>query len=436
MKLPYWLLLPGLQLLTVVCFAQLDRAQKSEAIDSIVKELKDRYVFPEVAGKMEAHLRQLQKAKAYDTITNGDVFAQRLTEDLRSISRDKHISIGYSVQAMPPEQERELLVIPDAEKEGFNGHLKYINNYGIRKLDVLKGNIGYLDIELFCPIEFAGHMYASAMNYLAHTDALIIDLRNCGGSISPDAIPFFCSYFFEAPVHLSDLYWRKGNITVQGWTSAYVHGQKYLNKPIYILTSGKTFSGGEGMAYDLQQLKRATIIGQKTGGGANPGGFIRVNPHFRMFIPVGRAINPITKTNWEGIGVQPDTVIHRSLALYKARQMATQYALQIAKAEGWKEELKVLLQELEATKPILKPVTFTLDGFANAKTVYVAGTFNDWTADMHAMQRVGNRWLLTTEAEPGKIKYKFIVDGLWITDPGNPHTEANGPHTDSVKVLE
>ena len=133
------------------------------------------------------------------------------------------------------------------------------------------GNIGYIDFKFLCGTEYAGDFYAAMMNYINHTDALIIDFRKCGGAMSDNVISFLCSYFFADKTHLNDLYWRERNFTQQTWTQVVVPGKKYLNKPIYVLTSGGTFSGAEEMAYDLKNLKRATIIGEVTGGGANPG---------------------------------------------------------------------------------------------------------------------------------------------------------------------
>ena len=434
MKKRYWLTVLGLQLLTLTASAQLTKVQKDQTIDSVLKVITERYVFPDAAKKIEAFVRKQQAAKAYEAITDGQQFAARLTQDLRTVNNDKHINLEYSPQAMPPEEERELMSIPASEKEGYAQMMKHLN-YGIRKVDVLKGNIGYLDFEFLTSPELAGDTYAAAMNYLAHTGALIIDLRNCGGSMSPDAIPFLCSYFFENPVHLVDWYWRKNNTIKQAWTYSYVPGKKYLNKPIYVLISNKTFSGAEELAYDLQNLKRATIIGQPSGGGANPGGFLRVTDHFRMFVPIGQAISPITKTNWEGVGVKPDTLINTKLALNKAHMMGITHTINNTDIEPWKQALQGWLKELEESKLVLKPVTFELKDFPNAKEVYVVGSFNDWTADSHKMQRKGTSWVLTTEAEPGKVSYKFIVDGKWITDPANTATETDGPHVNSVKYV-
>ncbi|TSD64639.1 hypothetical protein FFF34_012080 [Inquilinus sp. KBS0705] len=409
--------------------------QKNETIDSIITTINNRYVFKDVAKKIEIYLRGRQSKNAYGKITNGAEFAQTLTTDLQTAGNDKHLRAGYFAEELPVEKERELMSIPAEERDGLSNMLQH-TNYGINKIDVLKGNIGYIDIGVFVSPEFAGDTYAAMMNYVAHTDALIIDLRKCGGSMSPDAIPFICSYFFESPVHLNDIYYRKGDKLTQSWTYAYVPGKKYLNKPIYVLTSGATFSGAEELAYDLQNLKRATIIGQTTGGGANPGGDIRINSHFRLFVPVGRAINPITKTNWERVGVKPDIIMNTKLALFRAQQLAMESTIKTTNEQQWKDGLTWFLKELNDNQPKFKPLTFELKGFDKAKEVYVAGSFNDWSAQATKLQRVGNKWIANTESEPGKITYKFIVDGQWITDPDNNQTQVNGPNTDSVKILE
>jgi retinol-binding protein 3 len=300
----------------------------------------------------------------------------------------------------------------------------------------LPGNIGYIDFKWLCGPEYAGDTYAAAMNYLSHTDALIIDLRNSNGAMSMYAIPFICSYFFEEATHLNDFYWRETNQTIQTWTQAVVPGRKFLNKPIYILTSGKTFSGAEEFAYDLKNLKRATLIGEITGGGANGGGSVRISDHFEIFIPNGRAINPITKTNWEGIGVTPDTAIKSNRALYFAQTTALQQLLDKSNDNMYKMQLGQLLQQLKLNPPAFKSITFSLAGFDNAKEVYVAGNFNNWSPKTDKLERKGTIWITDAEALPGEITYKFIVDGQWILDPGNKTTKQDGMHTNSVRMLE
>lgn len=398
-------------------------------LTTLANKLEAQYVFPEKGVALAAKLREAGRQKTYAGL-QAETLAARLTKDLQDWSGDKHLRVAYSADTLANLDE-VMMEMPDSMKAGFYEYLRH-DNYGINKLEVLRGNIGYIDFRYLCTPEAAGNSYAAAMNYLASTDALIVDLRRCGGSTSPDAIPFLLSYLFEKPTHLNDLYWRKGNITNQAWTYAVVPGKHYGNKPVYVLTGNATFSGAEELAYDLQQLKRATLVGQRTGGGANGGGDVKIDPHFSVFIPSGRAINPITKTNWEGVGVMPDSVVPTNKALYAAHLMAVRGVLKTTTDQGYKQYLTEALKQLEQTRPQLVPVTFTLRGFDGAKEVFVAGSFNSWAQREVPLRREGNRWIATVEAEPGRVEYKFIVDGVWMTDPANKNTVVEGQNTNSV----
>lgn len=414
--------------------AQLTKQQKSEAIDSVVKLLNERYIFPETAKQMELFLRKQQLKKVYDTFSNGNSFAAQLTADLRSICKDKHVSIGYSAESVPV-QRGSFMQISEEERAGYAEWLR-IENYGVNKLDVLKGNIGYIDFQFLCGTEFAGDFYAAMMNYVQHTDALIIDFRHCRGAMSDNVISFLCSYLFADKTHLNNLYWREQNFTQQTWTQVVVPGKKYLNKPVYVLTSGSTFSGAEEMAYDLKNLKRATIIGEVTGGGANPGGSIGITDHFNMFLPVGKAINPITKTNWEGVGVQPDSITASKLALHKAHVTALHTVLAVTANQQRREELQKFIAQVEKEAPVFVEISFRLKGFSTAKEVSVAGSFNDWSANSVKMQKEGNDWVAHTVAEAGRHLYKFVVDGNWIIDPANTEQAEENGFMNSVIVVK
>ncbi|CCH03124.1 Retinol-binding protein 3 Interphotoreceptor retinoid-binding protein [Fibrella aestuarina BUZ 2] len=411
----------------------LTTAERTQTTNATLALLNDRYVFPEVAKRMDTYVRSRQRT--YDTITDGQTLARQLTSDLRTICHDKHLTVNYFPEGVPSEQlwqktptEAELTAQKAAMQKGL-----LRENFGILGLSVLKGNLGYLNFKYLAPPEIAGDSYVAALNYLAQTDALIIDLRQCGGAISEHAIPLLCSYFFAEPTHLNSFYWRDGNRLVQSWTYAQVPGRRYLDKPIYILTSRQTFSGAEELAYDLAQLKRATLVGDTTGGGANPGGTLRINDRFAAFVPVGRAINPITQTNWEGVGVAPDTVVPANRALYAAQLMAVRT---LANKPGidpdWRAALLGIMGELERTQPRYVTHSFVLKGHANAHDVRVAGSFNDWSAQANRLVRRGDAWVADVEVLPGKISYKFIVDGQWLTDPANPRTEGDGQYTNSV----
>jgi C-terminal processing protease CtpA/Prc len=229
-----------------------------------------------------------------------------------------------------------------------------LENYGIHKVERLPGNIGYIDIRYFYRTSWgSGETIVAAMNLLANMNVVLIDLRKCRGG-NPGAVALFSSYFFdEEPVHLNSLYWRENNLTEQYWTLPYVPGKRILEQPVYILTGKDTFSGGEEFSYNLQTRQRATIVGEATAGGAHPGSPYRLTPHFEVFIPNGRAINPITGQNWEGIGVQPDVCVSQDQALKAAYKMALNSTLaEIEKQESppyrmLGEEARTALENIE-----------------------------------------------------------------------------------------
>ena len=306
--------------------AVLTEQVKEELILQLASALRTKYVFEAKADSIADAMEAKYRSGAYKSISREQDLATTVSADLLQLSDDKHLRVRYSEKAIPDDAEDDPMIIPADQKQAYANELKN-SNYGIGKLDVLAGNVGLISFNFFCSPEFSGDTYASAMNYLAHTDALIIDLRKCRGSSSIDATPFICSYLFETPVHLYDLWWRKNNRTEQVRTYAHVPGRRYGQKPVYILTSFATFSGAEQLAYDLQAFKRAKVVGAATSGGANPGGDIRLTDHFSVFMPLGRPISPITKTNWEGKGVVPD------IAITPVRALGTAHGMIVAELE-------------------------------------------------------------------------------------------------------
>jgi len=169
-------------------------------------------------------------------------------------------------------------------------------------------------------------------------------------------VALISSYLFgEKPVHLNDLYWRTGDRTQEFWTKPEKVLRRFPEKDLYILTSNNTFSAGEEFSNNLKTLKRATIIGERTGGGANPGNTVRLNEHFSAFIPSGRAINPITKTNWEGVGVEPDIKVPKEQALKTAHIMALNRSIERQTNEDVKVVLKFLVERIQKELDEMKP---------------------------------------------------------------------------------
>ena len=293
-----------------------------EIIQVLIERLKATYVFPDIAEQICHVLEKNLAQGTFNDITQPETFAQILTEQIQSINHDEHLRVRWS-DAELPEQNDSLLRDP-AYFEELRQQAE-LDNFGIHKAERLPGNVGYLDIHRFHRPEWGAETAVAAMNFLANTSALIIDLRQCGGG-SPEMVALISSYLFDSePVHLNSLYWRNQDRTHQYWTLPYVPGKRYPDKPVYVLTSNYTFSGGEEFAYNLKTRQRAILVGETTHGGAHPGSVYRLQAHFEVFIPNGRAINPITRDNWEGKGVIP----HIQAPKDQAFQIAYRKALQL-----------------------------------------------------------------------------------------------------------
>lgn len=332
----------------------LDAAEKKAVVDAAATVLEKQYVYPDSARKMGDLIRKSLKAGKYRLIDDPQAFAMKLTEDLRSISHDRHLGVGYN-----PERIREMKTEDEAKKKAAQEYQKKrdrIDNYGFKEVKILDGNIGYLKFNYFSADQEALQVAVGAMAFLANCDALIIDLRENGGG-NPEMIQLLASYFFSGePRHLNSFYYRLDEKTDQFWTLPYVPGRKLAETDLYVLTSSNTFSGGEEFTYDLKSMKRATIVGETTGGGAHPVRPEILNDDFLIRVPFARAVNPITKANWEGTGVEPDVKVPAAQALAKARIMALEKL-----ASGEKDErIQPAYQwALDGLKAELNPVAIT-----------------------------------------------------------------------------
>jgi hypothetical protein len=322
-----------------------DAATRGQVIDALLEQLDRTYVFPDAAKKMDSHIRGLVEKGAYDDITSADAFAKKLTADLQSVSNDKHLRVQFSYTALP--QRTEVTEPTAEEREQRRQFMKHVN-FGFEKVERMAGNIGYIEFRGFFDPEGGADTVAAAMNFVANTDALIFDLRRNGGG-DPAMVALVCSYLFGTEkVHLNDLYWRAEDRTDEFWTVPdKVKGERFVGKDVYVLTSGRTFSGAEEFSYNLKNLKRATIVGETTGGGAHPGGSVRLNDHFNAFVPTGRAISPITKTNWEGTGVAPDISVSKDIALETAYKVALEKQLSAEADENQRGAFKRLIDKTE-----------------------------------------------------------------------------------------
>jgi C-terminal processing protease CtpA/Prc len=303
--------------------ATLDDDERQAVVLRISELLEERYVYPAVGEESGADLLARLEAGEFDEVSDPETFADRLTEALQGVSNDKHLR----VRLRPPERvqvEREDPALARAQRAAEARE----RNYGFEKVERLDGNVGYVEMRYFDGSPDAKPTAAAAMNFLANADAIIFDMRRNGGG-SPEMIRYVSSWFFGEPTHLNSLYWRAGERTDEFWTYDEIPGVKRPDVPLFVLTSSRTFSGAEEFSYNMLTQERATLIGEVTGGGANPGGTVAINERFEVFIPAGAAVNPITGTNWEGVGVTPHIEVPADealdLALERARAAAEEF---------------------------------------------------------------------------------------------------------------
>ena len=343
-------------------------SEKESAVNSISKLLFDNYIFPEVSKEMEKYIKSRLSAGEYTMITDPQAFSEELTKDLQSISKDKHLRVQYNPEQVKRRREEEKKGEDEGISQEFIQQMK-AENFGFRKVERLSGNIGYIDFRNFGPGDVIKDKVADIMGFVEDCNAIIFDMRFNGGG-DPTGIQVITSYLFgEEPVHLNDLYYRPNDTTEQYWTLRDIKGKRMPDVPVYVLTSSYTFSGAEEFTYNLNNLKRATIIGETTGGGAHPGGISIADDNFIVFVPTGRAINPITKTNWEGTGVSPDIEISSTKALTKAQILALEKIKSNTPSDKMKNSYEWLIASLSATLEVPDLNTEILKNYA--------GTYSD-----------------------------------------------------------
>lgn len=329
-----------------------------EIVHSLAEKLKAYYVFPDVAEQICVRLQKHLDDGAYADITEGELLALALTVHMQEVSQDEHLWVRWHPERLP---DHEYPLRNNQEWMEERRQEAELDNYGLHKVERLPGNVGYIELRQFQKAEWGGDTAAAAMSFLANTNALIIDIRQCLGGY-PGMIAFISSYLFgEDPVHLNSIYWRKDDVTQQYWTVPYVPGKRFGDKPVYVLIGKDTFSGGEEFAYNLQARQRATLVGEKTGGGAHPGASYRLHAHLEVFIPGGRAINPVTNTNWEGGGVVPDIVVPQAQALNVAHSMALKSIIESV-GESASGPLSLLLKEAQAALKNMEDTTHITSG--------------------------------------------------------------------------
>lgn len=289
--------------------APLTQETETAVFNAVIAHLERDYVDPDIGERAAAALK---RAKADGQLTgqaDGRAYAHRLSSLLQTVSGDGHLNVEFTeASARGPDADFGAEEI----ERYYGAHI----NFGVQSVSRLDGNVGLLDLRVFAPIEMGAPTVSAAMNTLAHTDALIIDLRNNGGGMG-DMADLVASYLFGPERQpLTGVYDRPTDTLTQRFTQAFVPGDRFgPDKPVYVLISSKTFSAAEALAYNLQALDRAIIVGEVSGGGAHPFEYVPIHEHFVLWSVTAKSVNPITKSNWQGVGVQPDILASADNAL-------------------------------------------------------------------------------------------------------------------------
>ncbi|MFJ3588078.1 S41 family peptidase [Streptomyces sp. NPDC090231] len=290
------------------------KLQPAPVIDETVRLLTERYVFPEAAEQIAALLQRRLAEGAYD-VEDAEELSRLVTADLQSVNGDRHLRLKHHAEPVPPKEGAATL---EAMRRDFDTSLG-----GAPRVELLDGGVAVVELApMLFPLEWAAEPLSAALTLVSRAEALIVDLRgNRGGD--PDTVAFVCGYLLDERTHLNSMYWRGGERAEQSWSPPYVPGARFGGqKPLYVLTGDSTFSAAEELAYDLQQLGRAVVVGESTRGGAHPCQGWTVHPHLEATVPFGRAVNPVSGTNWEGVGVQPDVPCAAAESLGRAHALA------------------------------------------------------------------------------------------------------------------
>jgi C-terminal processing protease CtpA/Prc len=292
----------------------LTKLSPAPVIDETARLLTEHYVFPEIGEQLAGLLQRRLAEGAYD-VDGAEEFACLVTADLQSVNGDRHLRLKHHCDPVSPKQGAATL---DAMRRDFDTSLG-----GAPRVQLLDGGVAVVELApMLFPLEWAAEPLSAALTLASRAQALIVDLRNNRGG-DPDTVAFVCSYLLDERTHLNTMHWHRGQRSEQSWSLPHVPGARFGgSKPLYVLSSDSTFSASEELAYNLQQLGRAVIVGERTSGGAHPCKGWTVHPHLEATVPVGRAINPVSTTNWEGTGVQPDVPCTAADSLDRAHALA------------------------------------------------------------------------------------------------------------------
>ena len=390
----------------------LSEATRRNVTNTLLVALADNYVFPDKAAEMSDYIQGKLEAGSYSTIDDVHVLAERLKVDMQHVTSDEHIRLRHDPDAFARLKAQDAR--PDTDDDPnvqiFIERERY-DNFGFKRVERLAGNIGYIRLDAFVNVEWAGKTAAVAMNFVAECHALIFDLRNNGGG-NPAMVQFISSYLFRGSRHLNTFYWRPTDSYNQLWTQTHVQGKKLTDIPVYVLTSAKTFSAAESFTYALKHMERATVVGETTRGGAHPGGEMAIEEGFVIWMPQGQDINAITNSNFEGIGVIP----HIAVSEEKALKTAHLHALKQIRDNVAEDQQDRLQWEYETARVQYEPHMIAPDVLTRYTGNYGQKSFSldnamllmrDTSSRPHPLTPVNDTVFMHERAD--NMRYEFVI---------------------------
>jgi tetratricopeptide (TPR) repeat protein len=315
-----------------------DPVYKAGILGKVADLVESRYVLADKAKGFADAFRAKGVSGGYAALTDPKAFAAKVTADLVSITGDKHLNFRVIVPSAAGEQAVSTLHHPVRYSI-----LRADENAGYFKLDWIQPRIGLLELRRFNVFGEAKELARAAMTFLAGARAVIVDVReNRGGSGD-----YLSSYFLPYPTQLSGSFTRSDGVLTEAWTRGDIGMEPRTDVPVFILIGPNTFSAAEAFAYDMKSRKRATLVGEPTGGGAHDTDLFVVDEQFEIYISTGRGVSPVTGGNWEGVGVQPDIRVPAAKALDAAVAEAKKAADVFGRAQDEKQKKAV-----EAMQPL------------------------------------------------------------------------------------
>ena len=335
-----------LTLLSTFAFADsaLNEQEKARVIDGALARIRERYVEADNVRAIEATLHGKAAKGEYRATTTPEAFASQLEEDLRRSSGDPHFRVSYIPGEIPPLPTGMQPPSETAAEHQTRLHAEAVTrNNGFARVEHLEGNVGLIELTTVANPEMIAETAAAAMSFVKHTSALILDLRRVRGG-DPDGVAHLLSYFVDARIHAFDLVARKPQDTLRYFTDAMTRGPRYAtDKPVFVLTSGTTFSGGEALVDALHTWRHAKVIGERTKGGANAALPMKAADHFIVGVPFMKTVNVATGKNWNGVGIEPDVAAPAEKARDVAYVLALEHLVATTKSDAWREQVRALL---------------------------------------------------------------------------------------------